>query len=208
MSKDAPPSIIELPNKTRGCRQTFIAGVSRTAGLLPDSTMAQWRVATALRVSAILQLALALYVQAIQWFRFGAWNDQPRFEPFWEQARAGTLRMFDVMLVMTFLLPFLAYLVAWRRQSVWLIWCCLVGYLGWLFLQLKTWWISYLFGASENWRMVYQRTFARTTKMLPSFGNHLAPDAMHLVLQLLLLAIVVSTLVGLLQPNRRHTANP
>jgi hypothetical protein len=49
--------------------------------------------------------------------------------------------------------------------------------------------------------------FARTTKMLPSFGNHLAPDAMHLVLHLLLLTIVVCTVVGLLQLNRRPTAN-
>jgi len=37
--------------------------------------------ATALRVSAICQLVLALYSEAIQWFRLGAWNNQPKFEP-------------------------------------------------------------------------------------------------------------------------------
>ena len=81
------------------------------------------------------------------------------------------------------------------------MWCCVAGYGGWLFLQIRTWWISYLFGASDNWKAVYQRTFSQTTKILPSAGNHLAPDGMHLVLQLLLLTVVIFAVGGLLHPE-------
>ena len=166
---------------------------------------------TALRVSAICQLVLALYFQAIQWFRLGAWNNQPRFQPLWNRARAGTLSAVDLIMVLAFLLPFTLYVLAWRRRWSWLMWCCVAGYGGWLFLQIKTWWISYVFGASDNWKAVYQRTFSQTTKLLPSAGNHLAPDGLHLVLQLLLLAVVVFAVVGLVHPesgDRTPPVNP
>ena len=157
--------------------------------------------ATALRVSAIFQLVLALYFQAIQWFRLGEWNNQPKFEPLWNRACAGTLSAVDLLVVLAFSLPCALYVLAWRRGWPWLMWCCMAGYGGWLFLQIRTWWISYLFGASDNWKAVYQRTFSHTTKILPSAGNHLAPDGMHLVLQLLLLAVVVFAVGGLLHPE-------
>jgi hypothetical protein len=154
--------------------------------------------ATALRVSATCQLLLALYFEAIQWFRFGAWNNQPKFEPLWNQARAGSLSAADFLIVLAFLLPCALFILAWRRGWSWLMWCCVAGYGGWLFLQIRTWWFSYLFGASDNWKAVYQRTFSQTTKILPSFGDHLAPDGMHFVLQLLLLAVVIFAVRGLL----------
>jgi len=90
------------------------------------------------------------------------------------------------------------------------MWCCVAGYGGWTFLQIKTWWIGYLFGASDNWKAVYERTFSHTTKLLPSAGIHLAPDGLHLVLQLLLLAVVIFAVGGLLRSRRptarRHSA--
>ncbi len=75
----------------------------------------------------------------------------------------------------------------------------MVGYIVWLALQIQTWWVNYLFGASENWQRVYRRVFSRTLKILPSFGNHLAPDAMHFLMQLLLAAVIASGLIGLLR---------
>jgi hypothetical protein len=125
---------------------------------------------TALRVSAICQLVLALYFEAIQWFRLGAWNNQPKFEPLWNQVRAGSFSASDLIIVLAFFLPCTLFILAWRRGWSWLMWCCVAGYGGWLFLQIRTWWISYLFGASENWKAVYQRTFSQTTKILPSAG--------------------------------------
>lgn len=82
------------------------------------------------------------------------------------------------------------------------MWVGAVGYTAWFYLQLQTWWVPYLFGASEHWQEIYHRVFAHSTKILPSFGNHLAPDAMHLVIQLLLLVIITSLIVGLVQTRR------
>jgi hypothetical protein len=65
-------------------------------------------------------------------------------------------------------------------------------YVGWLWLQVQGWWIPYLFGASAKYMEMYQRVFGATTKLLPSFEGHPAPDAMHFVLQVMLAAAVVS----------------
>lgn len=83
------------------------------------------------------------------------------------------------------------------------MWVGAVGYGVWLYLQIQTWWVPYLFGASEHWQEVYNRVFSHSTKILPTFGNHLAPDAMHLTIQLLLFVIVISSIVGLVQLHRR-----
>jgi hypothetical protein len=82
------------------------------------------------------------------------------------------------------------------------MWLGVAGYAGWLYLQIQTWWVPYLFGASDHWQEVYHQVFAYSTKILPSFGNHLAPDAMHLTIQLLLLVILTSLIVGLVQIRR------
>ena len=82
------------------------------------------------------------------------------------------------------------------------MWVGAIGYTIWIYLQIQTWWIPYLFGASEQWQKIYHRVFAYSTKILPSIGNHLAPDAMHLTIQLLLIVIVTSTIVGLVQIQR------
>jgi hypothetical protein len=79
------------------------------------------------------------------------------------------------------------------------MWIGAMGYTIWLYFQVQTWWVPYLFGACKNWQEIYHRVFAQSTKILPSFGNHLAPDAMHLTIQLLLFVIVISTIVGLVQ---------
>jgi len=54
------------------------------------------------------------------------------------------------------------------------------------------WWPPYLFGASAHWSQVYARAFAQTTPILPRWGNHLPPDALHLVLQILLVGTVIT----------------
>ena len=74
------------------------------------------------------------------------------------------------------------------------MWLALASYMVWLGLQLWTWWPPYLIGASEHWSQVYERAFARSTPILPRWGNHLPPDAMHVVLQALLVGVVASGL--------------
>ncbi len=72
-----------------------------------------------------------------------------------------------------------------------------MAYAVWLGLQLWTWWPPYLFGASERWSRVYERAFSKSTPILPRWGSHLPPDAMHFVLQGLLVGVAASALIAL-----------
>jgi hypothetical protein len=155
-----------------------------------------------LRISLAAQFLLAVYFQMINWFSLGAWNNQPDFVPLISSVMSGTIEWVDIGIVGAFLLPFFLFLLAFWRQWRWLMWVGALGYTFWLYLQIQTWWIPYLFGASDHWQEVYHRVFAHSTNILPSFGNHLAPDAMHLTIQLLLCIIVASSIVGLGQIQR------
>ena len=156
------------------------------------------------RVALVAQVGLASYFQAIEWFPFGRWNYQPGFEPLATQATQGHLQLTDVALVGAFALPLLIYLLAYGKKVRWLKWVCLAGYTAWLVLQIQTWWVAYIFGASDRWASTYQRVFSESTRILPSFGRHLAPDGMHFVLQVLLLVVVGSLVLELLHRPRQN----
>lgn len=155
-----------------------------------------------LRISLVFQLLLAIYFQLINWFSLGSWNYQPGFVPMFNSVNSGKIQWGDIAILGVFLLPFLLFFLAYWRRWNWLMWVGAIGYTIWIYLQIQTWWIPYLFGASEQWQKIYHRVFAYSTKILPSIGNHLAPDAMHLTIQLLLIVIVTSTIVGLVQIQR------
>ena len=156
-----------------------------------------------IRASLVAQGILALYFQAIEWLPLGSWNYQPGFTPLGVQMIHGGLSAPDVLVVAAFGVPFAIFWYAYSRSLRWLMWICAAGYTVWWALQVKTWWIAYAFGASDSWVRVYQRVFSHSIQLLPSFGRHLAPDGMHLVLQILLTAVVVSTWAGLVKPSVR-----
>ena len=153
-----------------------------------------------LRASLVSQGVLAGYFQVIQWLPLGRWNYQPGFTPLGVEAIQGRATVRDALLMAAFMVPFIAFWFAYSRGWRWLMWVCTFGYAIWLTLQIKTWWVAYVFGASESWMQVYQRVFSHSTQLLPSFGRHLPPDALHLVLELLLMAVVIPALVGLMKP--------
>ncbi len=152
-----------------------------------------------LRISIVAQFALALYFQAIVWFPLGKWNYQAGSEPLLSAALGGRLEIQDLLICSFFMLPAVLFWIAYRKDLRWPMWTGLLGYTIWLFLQIETWWVGYIFGASDKWSEVYHRTFSQSTKILPSFGRHLAPDGVHFVLQLLLLLIVVTTSTALIR---------
>ena len=154
-----------------------------------------------LRVSLFSQALLAGYFQVIQCLPLGRWNYQPGFTPFGVETIHGRATAPDVLLMAVFIVPFVAFWFAYSKGLRWLMWICTLGYTVWLTLQIKTWWVPYAFGASDSWARVYQRVFSQSTQLLPSAGRHLAPDGMHLVLQLLLTAVVVPAVIGLLKPS-------
>jgi hypothetical protein len=139
-----------------------------------------------LKASLVVQLVLALYFQAIVWFPLGAWNDQPG-KRLIEVVQSGEapLAAFGFGLVM--LLPISLFALAYWRRWFWLMWLGLFGY---------------GFGADQR-ALHNQKFLERTTKILPSFPNHPAPDAMHFVLDVLLLSVVALTSVGLFKLRRK-----
>jgi len=51
---------------------------------------------------------------------------------------------------------------------------------------------------------MYARVFSRTTKLLPNFGKHLAPDAIHIFIDLFVVAVIITlaSYMRSLQPQR------
>ena len=50
--------------------------------------------------------------------------------------------------------------------------------------------MPYILGASPQYAEMYARVFGRTTKLLPNFGNHLATDAMHILIDVFVIAVI------------------
>jgi hypothetical protein len=138
------------------------------------------------RTAVAWQIALAGYMQLVTWVPLGRWNYQPCCPTGLEQWRRGTLSAVDAAGTTAFLLPLALFWWGARQQRRWAMWLSLSLVGVWLALQVWTWWPPYIVGASERWAAVYARAFAQSTRILPRWDNHLPPDALHLVLQVLL----------------------
>jgi hypothetical protein len=157
-----------------------------------------------LRASVVVQFVLALYFQAILWFPLGAWNNQPG-KRLLAVVQSGDGAFAAFAFAFGMLLPSLLFLLAYWRRWVWLIWLGLFGNVVWGAMQFQSWWVPYLFGADAR-ALRNQAFLERTYKILPSFPNHPAPDAMHLVLDVLLFFVMVLTLIGLFKIRRKAAA--
>jgi hypothetical protein len=155
------------------------------------------------RAALAWQVALAVYMQLISWVPLGRWNYQPCCPPGLVQLRRGTLSTGDAVPVILFLLPAGFFWLGASRNWRWAMWLAVLATAAWLAIQIWSWWIPYAVGASVRWARVYARAFAQATPVLPRWGNHLPPDGMHVVLQILLIGTVVS---GIRATFRRREA--
>ena len=161
-----------------------------------------------LRLSLFAQAILALYFQVIQWLPLGSWNYQPEHSgltpfsnlPLSVLAVQGRLTAQAALLVIGCVLPFAIFWFAYFRGLRWLMWMQVGFYSVWMAVEMS-WWVLYAIGRSDSEVQRYQRIFGLSTQLLPSFGRHLPPDGVHLVLHILLAAVLVSAVVGLLKPS-------
>lgn len=166
-----------------------------TSILTPMSTRTWYRVALAAQVVLLLYFELCVLVP------LGAWNAQPGMKAF----TPGNMVLGGAIAVAQGLL-----LLGMIRQVRVLLWLGLLGDCIWLLLHGSSLWIPYIHGASPEYARMYQRVFGRTTKLLPNFGNHLAPDAMHIFIDVFLIAVVVTLVLYLKsariggRPRTRH----
>lgn len=147
----------------------------------------------AYRAAVAAQIVLLVYFELCVLVPLGSWNDQPGMEkPF----SAGNIMLGAAI---AFAQSLLLIGTVWRIRA--LLWLGLVGDSIWLVLHATSLWKPYIFGATPQYAAMYARVFSRTTKLLPNFGNHLAPDAMHIFIDVFVIAVIV-TLVRYLRSLR------
>jgi hypothetical protein len=133
------------------------------------------------RLAVICQIAAAAYLQIVEWIDLFPWNDI---------AKGNAQEKLDV-----FLLVSQALIALWFfRQRLWLMLLGWLSYAFWFYLQIIGWWWPYLFGGrtvGPNWY------FARTFKFLPQIDARPTPDADHVVLQMLLLAVLITGAIAI-----------
>ena len=99
-------------------------------------------------------------------------------------------------------IPFGLYAVAFALGIRWLMVVGAVHSYAWLALQIRQWWIPYLFGPTAlhrefGWYVTHG--YDRTIKILPSIDDRPIPDAQHLVLQALSLVVAIAATVAVLR---------
>jgi len=154
-----------------------------------------------MRRSAWLHWLLAAYLWLIAWIPLGNWNRQ-RDGTLLEALRSGRgIHAGDWGMLAFVALPAVLFWAAYKRNSFWFTVPALTLDVVWLVLQIQSWWIPYIFGTA-GWQLAYAK--GPTTKVLPSFGHHVAPDGMHFLIHVLLVAALATGLAGLLQLQRVH----
>ncbi len=153
------------------------------------SPMLRPRSATPAAVNAavVAQLVCAVYLQFIEWVPVFPWNDL---------AHGNGQEQLDVILAVVQLAIAFGF---WMSSRV-AMGLGLAAYAVWMYLQIDSWWRPYLFGGRKVGPHWY---FARTYKFLPQIDSRPTPDAAHGVLQILLLAVLITGVVAFYQVIRR-----
>lgn len=136
--------------------------------------------------------ALGIYLQIIEWIDIRPWNNitQGNGQEGLDVALAVAMAVLVVLLLRC------------RPWSAWLVSALLSV---WAMLQISTWWIPYLAGASPAWERTYAKWFQDNLQVLPTSPGHLPPDASHLVLHALIVLALAMSLAAALAPTRKDS---
>jgi hypothetical protein len=149
--------------------------------------------ATHYKAAITAQAVLLAYFELCILVPLGRWNDQHGFSVSFSPGNmilGGAIGGAQLLL-----------LIGTVRRLKLLLWLGLLGDTVWLLLHIYSLWIPYILGASPQYAKMYARVWGNTTKLLPNFGTHLAPDAMHIFIDVFVIA-VIATLVPYLRSLR------
>jgi len=96
-------------------------------------------------------------------------------------------------------IPFLLIMLAFAFRVRWGMLAGTIYTYVWLLLQIRQWWIPYLFGPTRlhrNFSWYYEHGYTETLKVLPPIGDHPIPALQHMFLQLLSLVVAVTATIG------------
>jgi hypothetical protein len=155
-----------------------------------------------MRLGAWLHWVLAGYLWLLTWVSLGNWNAQDEPHLMASLMAGNSLEVGDVGFLLFITMPAVLFWIAYRRGSLIYGYLALVFDALWMLMQVQSWWVPYVFGTSKAWQLAYAK--GRTTKVLPSFGAHVAPDGMHLMISILLIASIAVSLRGLSELRARR----
>ena len=92
-------------------------------------------------------------------------------------------------------IPFGLVLLGLRLNKAWWIYAGWIWSMLWLLLQIRQWWLPYLFGPTflhENFAWYFQHGYTETIKVLAVAEGRPTPDLQHNVLQLISLGVVLT----------------
>jgi hypothetical protein len=106
-------------------------------------------------------------------------------------------------------IPFLLIMLTFVYRIRWGMVAGTVYTYVWLLLQIRQWWIPYLFGPTplhRDFSWYYEHGYTETVKVLPPIGNHPVPDLQHMSLQLLSLAVTLTATIAVMRIGGEMTA--
>jgi hypothetical protein len=133
-------------------------------------------------IAATLAVALAAYLLITDWVNLAPWNnveDMP--------VRQKLL----ISLANYMPLLFIAFAIA-QPSRILVGLALLVGLVD-LAMHVAYWWLPYLRGATAEHTREHARMFGGTTTFLPAIGAHPIPNAQHVVVGVLMLAMVATS---------------
>lgn len=159
-----------------------------------------------MRRSAWLHWLLTAYLWLIAWIPLGNWNRQRDGNLLPALLGGRGIQAGDLGILAFVTLPAVLFWVAYKRSSFWSAVAALTLDVVWLGMQIQSWWLPYIIGTHTKWQLEYAQ--GPTTKVLPSFGNHVAPDGMHFVIHALLVAALMTGMAGLRQIKLAQPRSP
>jgi hypothetical protein len=136
-------------------------------------------------IAAGLAITLAVYLLVTDWRDLAPWNN------------VGDLPVRQKLLISlanyTPLL-FIAFAIA-QQNRILVVLAVVVGGVD-LLMHVAFWWLPYLRGATAEHQQEHARMFGGTTTFLPAIGDHPIPNAQHVVVGVLMLAMFATSVAA------------
>lgn len=102
-------------------------------------------------------------------------------------------------------IPFGLVIFAYIKHIRWAMLVGMVHSYVWLALQLRQWWLPYLFGSTplhRSFDWFFDNGYTETVRVLPFVEGRPIPDGQHLVLQALSLLVVITLTVAFFKSRK------
>jgi hypothetical protein len=136
-------------------------------------------------IAAGLAISLAVYLLITDWIDLAPWNNVEDL-PVRQKVLISVANYTPLLFIAAAVLQGSAILVALA---------VLVGLVD-LAMHVAYWWLPYLRGVSVEQAAERARLFGGTSTFLPAIADHPIPNAQHVVVGILMLAMVVFTIAG------------